>query len=268
MITVDGTSLTWLLTLSQRKQNVSGKVTPQVHSLMMRATSGRLTACSLVKDGLTSLTLLSIPCSGEGDFAISDIEAFLGALKYHGGVIRLEIGEDKIILKSSNKQTTMTSSDKALAFPHTSSNVAEWEAKSVRLATKIDLGDITYMLNSGAKRKPFASWEDIDTTTLYEAFRCDNMNNQRYNKYRIISDENGLCVEVGKQLKGKTISQIDPKPQDVFEADYNGGLEYVFKELNGTADIHFFNFIPEGQGIRMLITLGNGDFIFQAGNLG
>lgn len=268
MITVDSNSLTWLLTLSQRKQNVSGKVSPQVHSLMMRAVGSRLTACSLVKDGLSSLTLLSIPCSGTGNFAISDIDAFLGALKYHGGVIRLEIGEDKIILKSSNKQTTMTSSDKALAFPHTSSNVNEWEAKSVRLATKLNLQDITYQLNSGGKRKPFASWLEIDTTTLYEAFRCDNMNNQRYNLYTITSDERGLCVEVGKNLKGKTISQIDPQPQTVFEAVFMGGLEYVFKELTGTASVHFFDFRPEGQGIRMLITLGDGDFIFQASNLG
>ena len=267
MITVDSNSLTWLLTLSQRKQNISGKVMPQVHSLMMRAVGSRLTACSLVKDGLSSLTLLSIPCSGEGDFAISDIESFLGALKYHGNGINLEIGENKVAIKSGNKQTTLTSSDKALAFPHTSSNVNEWEAKSVLLATKIDLHEMTYLMNTGAKRRPFASWKDIDTTTLYEAFRCDNMNKQRFNLYTVTSDERGLCVEVGKNLRGKTISQVDTLIEAEFAADYQGGLDYVFKELTGTASLWFFDFRPEGQGIRMLITLGDCDFIFQASNL-
>jgi len=269
MITVDCNSLVWLLQLSQRRQNVAGKVTPQVHSLMMRAAGGRLTACSLVKDGLSSLTLLSIPSSGTGDFAISDIESFLGALKYHGNGINLEIGENKVAIRSGNKQTTLTSSDKALAFPHTSSNVSEWEAKSVLLATKISFGtEVSYRMNDGSIRYPFASWIGIDTTTLYEAFRCDGMNAQKFNLYTVSSDERGLCVEVGKKLKGKTITQVDTLIQTAFEANYQGGLEYVFKELTGTADIHFIDFTPEGQGMRMLITLGDGDFIFQASNLG
>jgi len=277
MITVEANSFLWLLQVSQRKQNVAGKVMPQVHSLMMRAVGGRLNACSLVKDGLSSLSLLSTPCVGEGSFAISDIEAFIGALKYHGNTLTLEIGDDKVLIRSGNKQTTLTSSDKALAFPHTSNSVSEWEMKSLALAGKIygnwnrngTSGTLPfYSMKTGAKRKPFASWEGLDTTTLYEAFRCDGMNAQKFNLYRVSSDERGLCVEVGKKLRGKTISQIDTLIQPFFESDFQGGLEYVFKELVGTVDIHFFDFRPEAQGIRMLITLGDGDFIFQASNLG
>ena len=54
----------------------------------------------------------------------------------------------------------------------------------------------------------------------------------------------------------------------VFDATFNGGLDYVFKNLNSKVDISFFDFTAMGQGIKMFIDLGDGDFIFQASNLG
>ena len=273
-ITTDCESFIWLLSLSQRKQTIGGKVSPQVHSLMVNVSSGRMTACSLVKDGLSSVSLLSIPAAGEGSFAISDIDSFLGALKYHGGLLKFIVKPDRITIKSNNKQTTLTSSDKALAFPHTASSIGEWERKSILIASKINIDSegkkASYELSNGEIRKPFASWIGLDTTTLYEAFRCDSMNSQKLNLYTIHSDEQGLHVEVGKELKGKTTTTITSSPihHEMFSATYQGGLEYLFANLNSEASLHFFDFRAEQQGIRMLITLGNADFIFQASVLG
>jgi hypothetical protein len=277
-ITVECDSLVWLLSLSQRKQNIGGKVSQQVHSLMIRAVGNRMHSCSLVKDGLSSLTMLSIPCTGDGSFAVSSIENFLGALKYHGGTITINLKPDKVVLKSGNKQTTITSSDKALAFPHTADSIEDWEAKSLKLAGKIHIQDahlsnnnednVKYIMTDGERREPFASWVGLDTTTLYEAFRCDSMNSQKFNLYSITSNDNGLSVGVGKELKGKTTSHININKQAHFGAVFQGGLEHVFANLSSAVGLHFFDFRKEEQGIRMLITLGSGDFIFQASNLG
>ena len=47
---VETDSLKWLLSLMQRKQTIDGKSISQVHSLLLKAEGGRLSACTLVKE--------------------------------------------------------------------------------------------------------------------------------------------------------------------------------------------------------------------------
>ena len=108
MITLDTNSLQWLLTLMQRKQNIEGKSFAQVHSVLLKVESGRLVGTALVKDGVSSLNRLSIPCTGEGTVPVTDINNWLGALKYHSSPLTITPKEDKVTLKSGRKQTTLT----------------------------------------------------------------------------------------------------------------------------------------------------------------
>ena len=275
-IVVETDSLKWLLSLMQRKQTIDGKSIAQVHSLSLKAEGSRLVACTRVKDGLTSLMRLSIPCSGEGEFVLTDIEAALGVLKYHGGAIYITPSEDKVKFKSSGKQTTLTASKEARAFPHTPETIALWTEKSYALADKIDADNMQYKTNDGQLLDVVMCLSDLSTTTLYEAFRCDSMNGQKFNKYTIDYTGGELNITVGDELKGKTTthinevlySYVDLPEHDApdIKATYNGGLEYIFHHLNSDVNIGVWDFTHVGMGYPMLITLGDGDFIFQVSN--
>ena len=135
MIALDTNSLQWLLTLMQRKQNIEGKSFTQVHSVLLKVESGRLVGTALVKDGVSSLNRLSIPCTGEGTVPVTDINNWLGALKYHSSPLTITPKEDKVTLKSGRKQTTLTASTEALAF-HTPDTMGAWSSKSNAIADK------------------------------------------------------------------------------------------------------------------------------------
>ncbi len=274
-IVVETDSLKWLLSLMQRKQTIDGKSISQVHSLLLKANEGRLSACTLVKDGVTSLMRLSIPCTGEGEFAITDIEDVLGVLKYHGGVLYITPETDKVKFKSSSKQTTLSANKEARAFPHTPDTIALWAEKSDSLAKKINVDDMKYYTNEGEALDVALRLSDLNTTTLYEAFRCDSMNGQKFNKYTIQYTNNKLLVTVGDELKGKTTTQINEilysyvnmkDESREITATYNGGLEYIFQHLNSDVNIGVWDFTHVNNGYPMLITLGDGDFIFQISN--
>ena len=270
-INVDTNSLKWLLTLAQRKQTIDGSSHAQLYSVILKASDGRLSLTSLVKDGVTSLMRLSIPCTGQGEVVITDIDTTLGVLKYHGGVISITPTVDKVKFKSSNKQTTLSASKEAKAFPHTPETMAQWNEKSNALAEKISVDTLTYTTNDGQKINTSWDFSDLSTTTLYEAFRCDSMNGQKFNQYVIsFKEPNELEIRVGADLKGKTITKIQSQPfttpvgEDAgFTATYGGGLEHIFQHLNSDVGIHVWDFTDAGMGHPMLITLGDGDYIFQ-----
>ena len=266
MITLDTNSLQWLLTLMQRKQNIEGKSFAQVHSVLLKVESGRLVGTALVKDGVSSLNRLSIPCTGEGTVPVTDINNWLGALKYHSSPLTITPKQDKVTLKSGRKQTTLTASTEALAFPHTPDTMGAWSTKSNAIANKLSLD--AYLGNDGTAHSPTVIFGELDSTDLYEAFRCDEMNGQKHNEFRVMSNGDGLFINVGTELKGKTTTQITQTPSVEFQATFNGGLDYVFKNLNNKVNLSFFDFTAMGQGIKMFIDLGDGDFIFQASNLG
>ncbi len=266
MISLDTNSLRWLLSLMQRKQNIEGKSFTQIYSVLLKVESGRLVGTALVKDGVSSLNRLSIPCVGEGTIPVTDINTWLGALKYHSSPLTIIPKEDKVTLKSGGKQTTLTASSEALAFPHTPDTMAMWASKSENIANKLSLN--TYQGNDGTLHKASVVFAELDSTKLYEAFRCDEMNGQKHNEFRVLSNKDGLYINVGTEIKGKTTTQISQTSPIEFQATYNGGLDYVFKNLNNKVNLSFFDFTDMGQGIKMFIDLGDGDFIFQASNLG
>ena len=179
--------------------------------------------------------------------------------------------QDKIRFKSSNKQTTLSASKEAKAFPHTPSTIAQWAEKSNALAEKISVDDLTYTTNDGNKIETTWNFFELGTTALYEAFRCDSMNGQKFNKYEVLFDSpSDLEIRVGGELKGKTHTMI----KDIycntgygFCATYGGGLEHIFQHLNSDIGIHVWDFTEAGMGYPMLITLGDGDYIFQASHL-
>ena len=270
-IIVDTTSLTWLLKLAQRKQTIDGKAHSQLYSVILTASDSRLSFTSLVKDGVSSVMRLSIPCAGQGEVVITDIDTTLGVLKYHGGVLTITPSLDKFRFKSTNKQTTLSSSKDARAFPHTPSTIAQWTEKSNALAEKINADEAQYTTNDGKVYDSMIGFTDLNTTSLYEAFRCDSMNGQKYNKYTLAWQDGELTVNVGEELKGKTKTVLDAPYADQsvepFTATYGGGLEHIFQHLNSDVGIWVFDFTDAGMGYPMLITLGDGDYIFQASNL-
>lgn len=271
MITVETNSLKWLLSLAQRKHTIDGKAHAQLYSVILKASAGRLSLCSLVKDGVTSLMRLSIPCTGEGEVVITDIDNTLGVLKYHGGVLNITPSHDKVKFKSSNKQTTLNANKGAKAFPHTPETIEQWSKKSEELASKISADDLIYITNNGEKLSCKWVFHDLNTTSLYEAVRCDSMNGQKYNQYTFSYDadnKNILSIDVGRELKGKTITELGISLDNMlsFKASYNGGLEHIFSNLNHDVTIGMWDFTHVNGGYPMLITLGEGDFIFQMSN--
>lgn len=267
---VDTQSLMWLLKCTQRKQTISGKSIPQVSACMLTCAGGRMFTCSLTKDGVSSVGIFSIPAAGDARIPVSDIETMLGVLKYHGNALTLSYGNDKLKLKSSSKQTTLTASENALAFPHSPTTLKEWSNTSITFAGKINVGnEISYTMNDGTVLKPIATWECVDAVRFYEAVRCDEMNGQKLNTFTFKGHELGLGVIVGKQLKGQTEYDLDKRGSSwPFVATYQGGFNNLFSNINGNINLYFFDFTEWKQGIKMLITFGDGDFIFQSALLG
>ena len=119
-------------------------------------------------------------------------------------------------------------------------------------------------------RSPFCTYT-LNSNELFEALRCDTINNQRLNRYTFKhSPEHGLSVTVGNELKGRTETTLAEglKGVESFEVTVEGGLENVLKFYPAnTILLEFLDFRPEQQGIRLILRLPNGDFVLQAGLL-
>lgn len=277
-----------LLKLTQRPQTIAGKTNFQVKACMLTVAWPRVYTCSLVKDGVSSVSIFSTHLKGHasptesetiiesqnGLIPIIDIETMLGALSHHSGDVTLEHKEGKkLLIKSKNKQTTLTSNVDALAFPHSPSTLQEWNKKSVGIAGKV-LSEGVYELNDGSKIQPFARYRNVDVTTLHEALRCVNMNNQKLNEYTFVGNKHGLKVITGNQLKGQTEYEIPMEPDMIidFKATFSGGLDHVMKLTQyPLADLHFIDLTKEQQGVKLIIepTFGggaipHGDFLLQS----
>ena len=264
---VSNVGLQRLLELTKRPQVVAGKPQAQVIACVLNFKEERCTTTSLVRDGKTSLSHFGIPAEGEGQIAIPDIDRLLGVLKYHGKDLTLSLDSGKLRIKSGSKRTTIISDEGGLAFPHSQETIGEWYDKSTGLASQIDQNG-SYKLRDGTERKAFMSWA-INSTELFEAFRCDNMNGQRLNRYKIeyIGDDAQVVVTTGDELKGLTESvfKVDHVADvEDWEATFEGGLENVLKNLDGEIRLHFIDFRPEGQGIRMILDAWGDGYVFQA----
>ena len=284
--TLPNDGITILLNKVKRTQMVAGKAQDQVLSCVLEVKndpSPVASVTSLVKDGLTSLSRFSClierqkPCK----FYITDIDTFLGALKYHGTMFTLTQDGEKLRIKSSNKQTTLMASPDALAFPHNPATRREWHTTSTNLANKLvrkylahshnsDGAFVWHYLADGGEKIPTKFRRKTDAVTLYEALRCDSMNGQKINRYtfHVDGDKETLQVEVGKSLKGRTKSDLACEGQfrkySSFDATFEGGLEQLMSTVGGSVGLSFFDFSKEGQGRKLLIDFGNRDFVFQS----
>lgn len=277
MVRLNNDALCSLLSKVKRTQTVAGKSQDQVNSCEIRF-GKRATVTSLVKDGLTSVSRFSIPydmvtTKVEPYYYVTDIDTMLGALKYHSTEIKLEQEGDRLRIKSSNKQTTLTASKDALAFPHNTKTIAEWSKLSHKLASSIEQEGMSWRYVTNMDdiiiRPTFVL--ELNAVTLYEALRCDSMNGQKINRYRFYSSTDGYRVETGKLLKGKTTSLISGKYVDdihvssiPFTAIFEGGLENLLFNYNRDIKLHFFDFSEYSQGWKLLLDFGNGDFVWQS----
>jgi len=186
-------------------------------------------------------------------------------LKFHGSDLTLIVDGSKLRVKSGSKQTTIISDEGGLAFPHSTETIGEWHSKSLGLAGQIDQ-DGAYKLRDGSERKAFMSWA-INSTELFEAFRCDNMNGQKLNRYALSYADDVITVSTGDELKGLTTTSFEiatGEDIDAWEATFEGGLENVLKNLDGEIRLHFIDFRPEGQGIRLILDAWGDGYVFQA----
>jgi len=276
MITIDCDTLRILLEKVRRPQTIAGKQQDQIHSCILTPDDNKVRVVSLVKDGVTSLNKFSCfaTCKvGDKEIPITNIKDFLGILKYHGGSLSLSWINNKVKVKSKSKQTTITGSTKATAYPHNPATLMEWTTKSLGISRSFVKEDgYHYVTSTGEKIEPFFK-HTTDALDLFEALRCDSMNAQKINRYTFISDKDGFFVQTGKELKGKTLyklqsdtSYVDDDSTEEWMATFEGGLDNLFSNINGPITLYFYQF-PE-QGIKMLMDLGSGDYVFQASIIG
>ena len=278
-ITANNGALRRTLELTQRKQTIAGKNQEQVTACILRSNGTLLSTTSLVRDGKTSLAQFNLPCDDSATaICVPDINRLMGVLNAHSSPVNIFTDGNKIRVKSGSKQTTLTGDLGGLAFPHSTETIGEWESKSVDLSARLNIEEGSYTMMDGSSRGPFCRFV-VEAVELFEALRCDSINGQKLNRYRFRVDADGLFVEVGDDLKGRTISELLSFADDEsistrntgydqhWEWDFEGGLEGVVKPFSGEVKLNFIDFRPEGQGIRLLMVLPGNSWVFQAGVL-
>ncbi len=309
-------TLSLLLKQIQRPQMISGKLQDQVHSCVLRTKTNStgigsidtvMSITALSKDGVSSLTHLSTvnpehlsPSTAayfsKNPIYITDISKLLGALKYHGATVNLTQDGNKLRVKSSNKQTTLEANPDATAYPNNPKSLREWEreAQSVmkRISVKRD-GRYIYETLAGDEYHSYLLGT-VDATDLYEALRCDSMNQQKMNLYTLcffLRHDGSYHLEVvtGKANKGKTVSTLPLTKNEVNEAQeafarnatieemyfhpdldlwdkevtLAGGLEQFFSKIHGDVSINLFDFTRANQGYKIMFTFNNNSFVLQ-----
>lgn len=269
-----------LLRVTQREQTIAGKAQKQVHSTMLRLyDDGWVATINLVRDGVSSLSLFSAlsESSPEGtmDYPVPDIDLLLGVLKQHGEIVTLVHEDSKMRIRSGKKATTIPASAQAKAHLNSTHTVDEWFQKSLKRHGQIKDGGYYMNAPHDELRKPFCRLV-ANSNDLFEACRCDTINNQKLNRYLFTMNVGtGLQITVGNELKGRTTTMIESQggtvwfgPNDQnFDVTLEGGLENVFNHYpSSEVTLDFFDFRPEGQGIRILFAIA-GDYVLQAGLL-
>tara|TARA_R100001443_G_scaffold49985_1_gene62275 strand:+ start:1344 stop:2171 length:828 start_codon:yes stop_codon:yes gene_type:complete len=268
---VKASNMKKLLEVTARKQFVNGKPQQQVIGCVLRGTQmDEVSTTSLVRDGKTSIAQFSTVCDWKDDeqaIVIPDIDRTLGVLSAHNGDITMTQDGGSLRIKSKGKQTTIVAEPGSLAFPHTQETIAEWESKSLTLSEQVNEDAGSYKMRDGSDRKAFFMAE-TSASILHEALKADNMNSQKLNQYTFRYDgQNVLYVQTGTDLKGQTETILNDDCQqqvESFEATYEGGLEQILSHYDGMVKLYFLDFRPEGQGIRLIVSFDNGDWVFQA----
>jgi len=245
---------------------INGRPLPQVDACVLRYENGVIHTTSIVKDGKTSVARFCTPMddSTVGDLTISNIEMFLGALSAHKDTVSVErIDENKIRLKSKNKQTTLVSSSNAPAFSHSNKTVEEWEKESLERINNISYKG-SYTLKDGEVFEPIASFT-VNAVLLSDAIKCGNVNSQKISQYRFFTDEDfELNVSIGNALKGETTTLLETLEDNKiqFSTVVEGGLDFVLQNAKGNVILHFIDFRKMGAGISLIMVF-DGNIVFQ-----
>ena len=271
---IDNGGLKTLLKRTARKQFVGGKPQDQVIACLIKFETfdekTYATTTSLVRDGKTSLSHFRCPCGSDakqGEIPIPDIDRLLGVLAVHGSSVNISY-DGKLRIKSGTKQTTLTAQYGGLAFPHSTETIKEWADKSSQLSQVIHVGEVNgYKMRSGEIREPFFSMT-VAANAIHEATRCDAINNQRLNRYRFKQHSKKVTVSVGQELKGATETILANNENGKgWEWAFEGGFEHIVDGMTGEVKLHFIDFRPENQGIRVIMDLGVAGWVYQAGLL-
>ena len=283
MIQIKKDELVNLLKCVQRKHTNGGKSNSQVESCLLKmkflGNYTKVSVTSLVKDGVSSVANFSINVNdivdtSQGDFIpIPDIDAFLGVLKYHGKNVTLTYtanknlqGFQKTKIVSGKKQTTLATNSEALAYLSSRETLQEWHEKSMEIAQKIDVENGSYLTDYDKSHykpiKAFASYYDLDSTDLFEAFRCDGMNGQKTGRYEFQFDSEGLAIVTGKTIQGKTKTRIATTNFRNASIFVEGGLEEAMKLATGPVNLHFIMF----EGMRQPTQAGYYGVIIDMGD--
>lgn len=243
--------LTDLLKRTRRMANVNGKPIPQVIGCVLHTGGGIMTTTSVVRDGKSSVARFAGVCEYTDDevIIVPDIEMMLGALKAHTGKVTLKQDGDMLRMKSSNKQTSLSADNRALAFPHASETVLEWATMSQdkMKAVRSD----SYMMADGSERGATLSIT-VDGRELREAIADGNMNGQKVSTFRLLAMDHALGIAVGTPLKGQTNTQIGTLLGS-YEMNivFGGGLESVIP--NGEVKLSLISYHKEGQGYALIL---------------
>jgi len=271
---ISNNSLKHMLITTKRKQTVAGKAQSQVESCLLKVEANVASITSLTKD-LTGLTHVQCEVdSGGGTFPIPDIDRVLGILALHGANVNLSYnaGKNKLVFKSGSKQTTLDASPDALAFSHSQETISDHTSRSNDLAGRINAIGGVYTTADGNEIHSIACYT-VNSTEMFEALRCDNMNGQKFNRYTFSGKDKGLSVLVGdpsiggETLTGIQVEGLSPVEPETWEWSFDGGLDELFKQFSGPCNIHIFDFTEHGQGMRMAIAWCNGCWAFQSGIL-
>jgi len=243
--------LTDLLKRTRRMANVNGKPIPQVIGCVLQTSDGIMTTTSVVRDGKSSVARFVGVCEStdEETIIIPDIEKMLGALKAHTAKVTLKQDGDMLRMKSSNKQTSLSADNRALAFPHASETVLEWASMSQDRMKAVRSN--AYMMADGSERGAVLS-VTVDGRDLREAIADGNMNGQKVSTFRLLAMDHALGVVVGTPLKGQTNTQIGTL-QGSYELNivFGGGLESVIP--NGEVLFTLISYEEEGQGYALIL---------------
>jgi hypothetical protein len=182
---------------------------------------------------------------------IPDIAKALGVLKAHTGLITLEKKDDKLVFRSSGKQTTISADPRALAFPHTKKSISLWNEESQERLSVID-GVGRYKMSNGEVREPMAEFE-MRGEELRNAINTGNINGQKVNRCTLTWDGDKLSLETGSEMLGRTTTCLfSSEPMfDPFSFEFEGGLENCLS--NGKLTLYVLDFNPEGQGYSIVI---------------
>lgn len=263
-IQISKTELVNLLKRTQRMATINGKQIPQVQGTILYIVNDEIQTFNIVRDGTSSIaTFCADITSGQGEeIPVANIGLLLGAVSKHNGELTLSYSDNKLLIKSAHKQTTLRSSADAQAYSHTKKTIKEWCGDSAaRYSHTIVKNFGKYTLKNGEIIDP--SFEiTLDSKTIASAMDCGSMNGQKVESYRFEHKDGAFCLTVGDNMKGKTHSILHASSEGELVCEVGGGLENILRTVDGAVNLTFFDLTPYGGGMSLALAF-NGGCIFQ-----